>query len=212
MDSFIVKFWSSIFGGLRWLSFFQFARYLFPQCFRTPGATDAWVLANFALSAGLLAIAFAPGVTWWEWLLLVYGAVRVFEIFIYQANVVFFDAYRTGQEYAVHGFRRIVILSLHSYVEVFFWFALFYRNANDWFSKPDIVNSFDGALYLSMVTMATLGYGDIIPVEDHSGGRLLVTVHMGISIFLTLVVLARLISYLPQPRTLNADERERKTT
>jgi hypothetical protein len=61
-----------------------------------------------------------------------------------------------------------------------------------------------GALYYSVVTMATLGYGDIFPTDDRA--RVFVTVHLGVAVFITLLVLARFVSYLPAPRSKEPGE------
>lgn len=52
-----------------------------------------------------------------------YGLLRVFEIIIYQINVLFFHPYKfhkAGNEYKIKSPTRIVILLLHNYVEVMF--------------------------------------------------------------------------------------------
>jgi hypothetical protein len=141
---------------------------------------------------------------------MVYGGVRVFEVIVYQSNVLFFDPVRTAEadkRFAIKGYRRIVILSLHGYVETIFWFALFYRQLRSHFGLGDsaaMVHSAletpIGALYYSLVTMATLGYGEFTPNDNF--GRVIVSCQIVAAVFLTIVVLARLIAYLPQPASL----------
>lgn len=63
-----------------------------------------------------------------------------------------------------------------------------------------------GALYYSIVTMTTLGYGDIFP--DHDFGRFVVTIHLAVALFMTVVILARIVSYLPVPNTMDKDEKK----
>jgi hypothetical protein len=141
--------------------------------------------------------------------MLCYAGIRIFEIAIYQINVLLFDEYRAekaSQKYAVGGFRRIVLLLLHNYIEVLCWFALFYRNLSFLFdSKHILLDSLGGSLYFSLVTMSTLGYGDITPKER--GGLFLVFTQISIGIFMALLILARFISLLPKPKTLDEFEK-----
>jgi hypothetical protein len=53
--------------------------------------------------------------------------------------------------------------------------------------------------------MTTLGYGDVVPVNDI--GRALVVLQLGVTVFMTLVILGRFVSYLPIPKTLDHTER-----
>jgi len=143
--------------------------------------------------------------------LVTYGGIRVFEIIVYQAKVVLFDPYRqprttTTTDYAVRSYRRIVVLALHNYFEAVLWFAAAYCSFHHLFGDKAIVLSTPmGALYYSMVTMTTVGYGEITPASD--GGRALVVAHLFVAVFMTLVILARLIGFLPVPRTLDDTEK-----
>lgn len=56
-----------------------------------------------------------------------YGSLRVFEVIVYQINVVFFDPYRAHKarrQYKVKSIRRIILALFHNYVEIMFWFAV----------------------------------------------------------------------------------------
>jgi hypothetical protein len=55
--------------------------------------------------------------------LIIYGGVRVVEIVIYQINVLIFDEYRarrSGIMYGVRGYRRLILLVPHNYIEIIF--------------------------------------------------------------------------------------------
>jgi len=208
MKSFIVEFWSKIFKWLRFVSPFQLIRALFPKTRGKYGFVDIWVLGNLIFSFLCLTVLSAPQIHWWEIAILCYAGVRIFEVVIYQINVLLFDEYRAkkaNQKYAVRGFRRIVLLLLHNYIEVLCWFALFYRNLAFLFDSRHIsLDSLGGSLYFSLVTMSTLGYGDIIPKER--AGLLLVFMQISIGIFMALLILARFISLIPKPETLDEFE------
>jgi hypothetical protein len=209
MESFIVEFWSKIFKWLRFISPFQLIRVLFPKTRENYGFVDIWVLGNLIFSFLCLTILSAPQVRWWEILILCYAGVRIFEVVIYQINVLLFDEYRAKKanlKYTVRGFRRIVLLLLHNYIEVLCWFALFYRNLAFLFDSKHIsLNSLGGSLYFSLVTMSTLGYGDIIPKEG--AGSFVVFMQLSIGILMALLILARFISLLPKPETLDDPEK-----
>jgi hypothetical protein len=113
------------------------------------------------------------------------------------------------QAYALRGYRRIVLLTLHNYGEVVLWFAIFYCRFGDHFTAMSCsVTNPLCALYFSLVTMATVGYGDISPKDPF--GRVMVCIQISLAIFLTLIILARVVGYLPQPPSLDPDEKRRK--
>lgn len=210
MKSFVVELWSKIFTGLRWVSPFQWIGTAFPRARGSYGFVDAWVLGNLGFSLVFLALSRVPQIRLWEIGILIYAGFRIFEVVIYQINVLLFDEYRAkkaGKEYALRSYRRVVVLLLHNYIEILFWFALFYRNLGFLFDSTHIsVDSFWGSLYFSLVTMSTLGYGDIIPKEG--GGLLLVFAQTSIGITMALLILHRFVSLIPRPKT--HDELEKR--
>jgi hypothetical protein len=148
-------------------------------------------------------------VRWWEAFIIFYGITRVIEIFVYQINVLLFDEFRAkkaGNEYAIQGFRRIVVLLLHNYIEIIFWFAIFYRNAG-WAFKPlsEDLDSFFVSLNFSFVTMTNFGHTVVSSTTIF--GYILVFVQSVIGLFMTLLIIARFISLLPKPDTLDESER-----
>jgi len=205
VKSFIVGLWSGVFNALRWVSPFQAIRKVFPGMRRSYRFVDCWVLGNLLASVGCLVASSAPGVRWWEIVILCYGGTRIFEIVVYQANVLLFDQYRArraGQDYGVRGYRRLVLLLLHNYVEILFWFSAFYRNFSCVFdSRHILLDSVPGSLYFSVVTMATLGYGDITP--KGTAGLVLATTQTLTGVFMAVVMLAKFISLMPKPKTLD---------
>lgn len=60
-----------------------------------------------------------------------------------------------------------------------------------------VVTSF----YYSLFTMSTLGYGDITPIS--SWAIILVTIQTLLGVFMELMILARFVSLLPKPDTLD---------
>lgn len=68
-------------------------------------------------------------------------------------------------------YKRSMLLLFFNYLEMVFGFAVLYSFAND-FNKP-IAHWFD-AIYFSMVTASTIGYGDFYPIG--SLGKILVII------------------------------------
>ena len=209
MKSFIVEIWSIIFDGLRSISPFQMIRVLIPSIRGSYRFVDGWVLGNFILSIFLFFICSAPDLQWWESIAFGYGVIRIFEIFIYQINVLLFDEYRVkkaGGTYTLRGYRRIVILLLHNYIEIIFWFALFYRNIGYLFETGGVdFNQIIVSLNFSFVTMTTFGNTVISPKDNL--GISITFIQSIIGLVMALLILSRFISLIPTPGT--SDEFEK---
>lgn len=198
VKSFVVELWSKVFCILGWISPYQVICQFVPVS-KSYGFVDVWVLGHLLLSVVLLLICRASNLRWLETIAVYYGAIRVFEVLIYQINVLLFAD-------VVRSFRRIVILLLHNYVEIIFWFALFYRNIDWAFETGGVaLDSFFAPLKFSFVTMTTFGYTAISPKETL--GDLLVIIQSAIGLFMTLLILARFISLLPSPETRDESEK-----
>jgi len=209
MKSFIVEFWSRMFGALRWVSVFEPVRHFFPRL-KTHGAVDVWVLSN--LSLAVIAALIAPCVSsgWAKVLLICYALLRVFEIVIYQVNVLLFDEYRArkiSSPYALRGYRRLVILLLQNYIEIVFWFAAIYvaLSIGFEFKVPGTADTFFGGMYSSFIIMTTFGEPNIAPKA--SWGAILILFQSGTGLFMTLLSLARFVSLIPTPES--SDEFEK---
>jgi hypothetical protein len=204
MDSFITKWFTEIFGALRWVSAFQILRSVLPERFISYALVDAWVLCHAAV-AGVAWLSTTPdSACFLTRCAIVYGAVRVFELVIYNVNVLFVDPAMSA-DHALRSFRRSLILGLINYGEVLLWFAAFYHFfAARFGDRASLVGTIDGSFYYSILTMAT--YGDITPQDTFS--RWLVAIHLCVALFLTLVVLARFVSLLPRPKSKDSSDNE----
>jgi hypothetical protein len=131
------------------------------------------------------------------WVVFTVCAYRLFEISINQLSVLF----QTDKE---SGFapidpsdpRRLLAVALSNYTEIIMWYALLYRQLLGTHFKCNDVSPASpvGALYFSLVTTTTVGYGDITPNTEFAAG--LVTSHLVFGILLTLLVLARFVGAL----------------
>jgi hypothetical protein len=232
MKSFIVEFWSKIFSGLGKISLFWAIRFVarkkFPatskirRFIESYGFVEVWASAQFILSIVLLLICWSLNLRWGQAIAtgaVIYGGIQVFTVVIYQINVLLFDWYRARKEelknkregvtytpYALRSYRRSVVLIMQNYVEIIFWFALFYRSLSWAFnSGRDSLASLLDALNFSFFTMTTFGYTTI--TSKGTLGDILTLVQSAIGLVMALLVLASFISWLPKPKTLDEFER-----
>ncbi|MDM8566679.1 ion channel [Candidatus Halobeggiatoa sp. HSG11] len=208
-NGFIVNFWEIIFRYLSYFSLFNLFRLLFPKLINGK-FVDIWVLGHLILSIVSIPLILIVDSKLVYIFISIFALSRVFEIVIYQINVLLFDEYRAnknGKKYVLHGYRRIVILLLHNYFEIIFWFAtqyIIFGYLFD-FNVSDSSISFFGAIYTSFVIMTTFGFNNIIPLSIV--GYSIVIGQAMIGLFMTLLSLARFISLLPNPDTMDDMER-----
>lgn len=207
--SFIVEFWSRIFSLLGKISVFSLIRLAFPRV-ATARFVDGWVLGHLLLAfVALVIVAYFPA-HWVSVGLVFYGVLRVFEISIYQTNVLLFDEYRSAKAgdrcYVLAGYRRIVLLLLHNYFEVIIWLSSTYLLMEDDFTRvwPGGTHTILGGIYSSFITMTTFGNFDLLPKTNLAAMVLLF--HSTVGLFMTLLSLARFISLLPTPKSSDVVE------
>lgn len=203
MSSFIVEFWSRVFGTLGKLSFFALVGWVFPSWI-SARFVDAWVLGHLVLAFVTLWIVSSFPAHAISIALVIYGVVRVFEIAVYQTNVLLFDEYRAvkaGTDYALEGYRRIVLLLLHNYAEIIIWLASTYTFLADEFTHKWEAGTRTvlGGIYSSFITMTTFGDFDLLPKTNLAAIVLLF--HATVGLFMTLLSLARFISLIPAPKS-----------
>lgn len=209
MQSFIVGFWSSVFDFLGKLSLFALVTRLRPGT-ATAAFVDGWVLGHLLLA--LLSVVIVSQLSHDHPLavaLVVYGVLRVIEIAVYQANVLLFGEYRAavaGKSYALIGYRRLVVLLLHNYAEIILWLGCTYTVLADQYLHKweGGTRTVLGAIYSSFITMTTFGDFDLMPKTNLAAVVLLF--HATVGLFMTLLSLARFISLLPSPKTLDPNE------
>jgi len=160
---------------------------------------ERWAIGCFILSIVLFFLSFEQKIKWWEIIFLVVGAVRIIELIIVVARVLFFHGFKLEKSDHIGPFsgpRRLVILLLLNYIELVFWFALF--NRNFLCLSSSCLNEPTQALAFSFVNISGVGTSSYVPV--HPAGRLLVLFQSVIGVFMALTVLAKFISYLPGPK------------
>ncbi|MFV1956281.1 MAG: potassium channel family protein [bacterium] len=94
-----------------------------------------------------------------------------------------------------------------NYAEILFWLALFIKKFHIHFSSKDnLLQTNLGPFYSSLVTMTTLGYGDIVPNDGI--GMFISLSQTIIGVFMAIVVITRFIALLPKPGSLDKNEQE----
>ena len=201
MESRVVECYCKLFEKLAWISILKWLEEKIPRLYRNKGFIDIWAVGHFYLSLLCLTVIPINKIIW------IYGCVRIFEVINVQINLLLFDQFRAEgkkKPYFVTSFTRTVLLLIHNYLEIVVWFALVYHTFYYFFETINIsLNTVLGSLYFSLVTMTTLGYGDITPKTQW--GTLIVIIQTLIGIFMALLLLARFVALLPRP-----DERKRK--
>ena len=211
-SSFIVKLWSAVFEFLGKLSVFSLVRYYYKGA-KTVGFVDAWVLGHLVLS--FVAVVLVSTLNLHTWVakgLVIYGFLRVFEIAVYQTNVMLFDEQRalskgSDAKYAVESYRRMVVLLLHNYVEIIFWLACIYTVfASEYKHKwEDGTGTLLGGIYSSFITMTTCGDFDLEPQTD--AAAMILLFHASVGLMMTLLSLARFIGFIPKPNSNDPTEK-----
>jgi hypothetical protein len=210
MQSFIVGFWSSVFNFLAKISIFALVRRLFPSAI-SARFVDIWVLSHLAISMVAVFVAAYSPYPVFGYFFMGYGFLRTFEIVVYQTNVLLFDEYRVvkaGGEYHLEGYRRIVLLLLHNYLEIILWLACTYTVMTSDFDHKwqSGAGTVFGGIYSSFITMTTFGDFDLMPKTTMAAFILLF--HATVGLFMTLLSLARFISLIPAPKTRDAVEKK----
>ncbi|MFO7915381.1 MAG: hypothetical protein R6U13_07790 [Desulfatiglandaceae bacterium] len=214
--SWIVQFWSRVFGFLSYLSIFAAIRKILPSNAKTYTFVEYYVVFNTVFSVLALIIVtyrreYAVNIL--LLIVMIYGFIRTFEIIIYQINVLLFDEYRSklkGQEYALRGYRRLVLLLLHNYMEIVCWFGVaymwFYRSGHislpPGSAEPTLLRVFHESMVL-MFSFSTDMYA-----AESDVGLAVFTIQAIIGLFMTLVVFARFLGLLPPPSSMDEFEND----
>lgn len=165
---------------------------------------DRWVVGWLLLAAAAYAVSGAVASNVIAVGLSVLGALRIWELTLYSLQAVFFVSERTGGAPAVPTVRRVALLSFVNFAELVLWFAAYYR-----FLLPS------GAVEVSGPAGLVIIHHSLVEMVANSGGVKMVSpvawsvsvLHVALGLFMTLVVVARVVSMLPRPVSLDPSER-----
>lgn len=199
----LIDFWDKLFGTLEKISIFSFVRRLIktklPYKF-----VDGWIMGNLiaAILSSVIIYNLRSGNKILIYPIFTYAALRVFEVVIYQINVLLFHPRRSHKNkkiYKVKSVTRMVIALLSNYVEIMFWYTtmiicLVVLNEGDAFRLGwlDYVTSnilsiatLDSSLIKDTINNTYGNFANIIFVEIISG------------IIMTVISLASFVGALP---------------
>jgi hypothetical protein len=213
MKPFLVEGIGAFLKCLSKLNLFQHFLKIFPKLDKqTRGAlTEVWILLNFLTSIILLLILSNNLSCFIRIIISFYIFFRIFEVIVFQIYTQVYGGY-PGKEsprlyYTLLSYRRSIFIALILYFEAIIWFAVLYCvNKGFFFYSGISLSNPLKALYYSFITMTTIGYGDIYP--NSLWGYAFVIVQSFTAVIMIVLIIARIISYLPTPSTL--DEIEKK--
>lgn len=202
-----VEFWNKFFFALSHISFFWVIKKTIRNKSRNwwYDFVDIWVLSNFILAIISVFSIKLLNIDFLNKLLIFYGLLRVFEIVIYQINVLLFDEYRArvkGEDYKIRGYRRMIINLFTNFVEITFWFASSY--AVYLASISDKEMSIAHLIFNSFSTITTFGISEL-KINNETGLYILWFQSIA-GLLMTLISIARFISLLPKVESMDEFE------
>lgn len=200
--SFLVDVWTIVLKRLEKISLFYFVRNkILPNYTKNNYRfVDHWLISHTILAILFVFIAYLQHIPiWTKYILLVYGSIRVFEIFIYQLNVFLIHPYNSAS-YTLNSYRRMTIALIHNFFEIVFWFA------GTYITLQFIANIDPSeAIYNSFTHMVTFS----LTIDESKWSVFTVFIlqfQALIGVFMTVLSLARFVSLFPQPRSLDEFE------
>ncbi|NKF06933.1 hypothetical protein J1C67_00955 [Clostridium gasigenes] len=197
-EGFIMDLWEKIFFLLSKISVFEVIRiFVWNRVKNKFRFVEIWVVTNLGLSITLSLLIYNLDNNVINWIAFIYAILRVFEIIIYQINVIIFDPYRCekkGVTYKVKSIPRILVLLIHNYVEIIFWYSVMVISIIR-INNFEIIYSWLYFVKASFLCIATFN-GDLI-VNNGKFLNNIVFVETFSGIVLTIVSIARFVGILP---------------
>lgn len=193
VNSFILPFYARVFSAFRSATLFSLVcRTGLVRSSHYHPVVDAWEMGH-AIIAFVAALGASRLPEYLQLLVSLYAAWRVFELFVIHVNFLVLDEYRAIRDdspLVPLNYRRLLIHVAHNWLEIVLWFAALYSVHWSCFTGTGTRVPIPwGSLYLSLVTMATVGFGDITPICGRAAAMVAVQISLGI--FLALGVVAR---------------------
>lgn len=162
---------------------------------------DSWLVFHTLLALSFIFVSNNDNVSVLiKYLFVIYGSLRIFEILIYQLNVMLVHPYKGNVDYSLISYRRMTIALIHNFFEIVFWFAGTYITFQ-FIQGITPVN----AIYQSFTHMVT--YNLDIDKNKWSYITLIVLQSQALmGVFMTVISLSRFISLFLQPKSMNKQE------
>ena len=202
---FIYKGWYKVFSLLEAILPFSLISKI---PFNIKNFSEKWVLLNSCLSISSLIITHFSPQNFLSKSFIMYGGIRIFEIIIYQVNVLLFHPYKNmvikeRKSYNLQNPYRSVILLLHNFLEIVCWFtsvSLFFST-----EKHSILCS----LMETTIRIFTFSYETIS--DQFSWFQCIIFTEVLCGIILVAISLAKLLGELPHINLeFEEDEEERQ--
>lgn len=168
---------------------------------------DSWVTFNliFAVTASLI-------VYYWKcsfilYFLSIYGLIRIFEIFVYQINILLFYEYlhklkTPDEEYKIKSPTRLIILLFYNYTEIVCWFSaiiIFCISLNE-----NLTYSWWHYIRLNFICVTTMDPNELLKeISCFSTLYILAYYESILGFIMTLISLARFIGLLPHTQSID---------
>lgn len=201
-EGFLIELSDWIFGTLEKISIFNVIRKL--KNTTSYKFVDLWVVGNLiaAILSSVLVYNLSMENRYLVSIILIYSILRVFEVIIYQINVLLFHPYRAkkkGEKYKLKSVTRMVIALLYNYMEIMFWYStmvisiIIFNGDNPYnLTWIEIIRS-------NILCIATLDGNSVKEAVNSSYKYLSSLVFLEIisGIIMTIISLARFIGSLP---------------
>lgn len=102
----------------------------------------------------------------WSAMFVVLAALRIIDIFQANVNAHLFDLLRIGGKQFVASKERSTLIAVWNYIELMGWFSILYFSIG-WLTTGDKIDDATGlfdAVYFSVISQLTIGFGDLKPV------------------------------------------------
>lgn len=207
-DGFIVDKAISLFDKLEKISIFYFVRKYLKRCLKVYSYSfvELWVIGNLVASILLSNLIYNANIEIINYIALVYGALRVFEIIVCQINIVFFDrlkSEKSNEPYFVKSIVRSLILIFINFLEIVFWYVCMIISISR-INNIDINYSWIRYVGESFLCLSTLSEGSI--TESYSLLRKLAFFEIITGLVFTLVSFARFLGLLPAVDELSSKD------
>lgn len=130
------------------------------------------------------------------------AVIRIVDILQAVVNLMVFDQLRTPQTLIISSAVRTLVLCMINYLELIVCFALVYLSLP---TQLVGANGWTDALYFSVVTQLTIGYGDVTPKGI---AKAVAAVQALFTFAFTVLLLGRIITVLPRLESVMSDTRE----
>lgn len=198
-NGFLVDSLSSIFSKLKMISVFNIIKICFGDKIENIKYlfVELWVVGNLITSILFSVFLYNYNYKAINYIILIYSALRVFEIIVYQINVVFFDPITKGgdgQPYFVKSIIRSLILIFINFLEIVFWYACMIISISN---LNDIIINYSWIKYIgeSFLCLATFSEGII--TDSYSILKKLSFLEIITGLVFTLISFSRFLGLLP---------------